>query len=629
MLSFDSVSLRRGPRVLFADASFSIHRGEKVGVTGANGTGKSSLFALIRGELEPETGRIELPTGLVLSHVAQEVVDSQAPALEFVLDGDAELRATQQALAAAQHADDGVVAGHLHAKLDAIGAYDAPSRAAKLMRGLGFEPDAVHRPVATFSGGWRVRLALARALMCRSDLLLLDEPTNHLDLDAICWLEGWLKSYPGTLLLIAHDREFLDSVAGRILNIERGEVRLYTGNYSAFETTRAERLAQHQALYERQQREIEHVTSFIERFRAKATKARQAQSRIKALERMQRIAPAHVDSPFTFAFDQPTRRPSPLLTLEGASVGYGGRAVVDEIDLALAPGDRVALLGRNGAGKSTLMKLLAGVLPPLNGERTEARDLAIGYFAQLDLEQLAAQESPIDHLRAAGANLPEQALRDHLGRFGFSGDRVFDPVGPFSGGEKARLVLALIAFRRPNLLLLDEPTNHLDLDMRHALALALQDYEGAVVLVSHDRHLLKVMADRLYLVGGGRAAEFDGDLEAYETLLRSAEDREEPLAKPRPSRRDERREEARRRQQLSPLRAEMARLEAEVDDLTRQLAGIESELSRPEIYEPTAKDRLLELVARRAGLTERLSEAEHAWLAAGEALERANAARDE
>jgi ATP-binding cassette, subfamily F, member 3 len=497
MLNFTDVTIRRGPRVLFSDATFGLFRGEKVGITGENGSGKSSLLALVRGELQADAGTFEMPSNLAIAHVSQELLATDNSAIDFVLDGDTELRAIEESIADAEARDDGLKLGELHGRFAAVGGYDARSRAGRLMHGLGFTAADESRPVRSFSGGWRVRLNVAQALMCRSDLLLLDEPTNHLDLDAILWLESWLLEYPGTLLLIAHDREFLDRVVNRIVNIEHGKARAYRGNYSAFEDQRAAELAEQSALYTRQQREIKHMESFVERFRAQATKARQAQSRLKALERMQRIAPAHVDSPFEFSFAQPPKLPRPLLALENQSAGYNDRAVLEHVSLTLAPGARIALLGRNGAGKSTYMKLLAGELPALSGTRTEARDLRIGYFAQHQLEQLTAKDSPLDNLRRVGAELAaratEQELRDFLAGFGFRGDRVFEPVAPFSGGEKARLVLALTAYLRPNLMLLDEPTNHLDLEMRQALAVALQDYEGAVVLVSHDRHLLRTV----------------------------------------------------------------------------------------------------------------------------------------
>src|SRR5450755_3406830 len=529
MLNFTDLSIRRGKRVLFAGATFSLFRGEKVGITGENGSGKSSLLSLVRGEVQPEAGSFDMPSQLSVAHVSQELLASDRAAIDFVLDGDAELRAVEQALAAAEEADDGLQLGELHGRYAAIGGYDARSRAGRLMHGLGFSSTDETRTVRKFSGGWRVRLNVAQALMCRSDLLLLDEPTNHLDLDAILWLETWLREYPGTLLLIAHDREFLDRVVNRVVNLEHGMAHAYRGNYSAFEEQRASELAQQAALFTRQQREIKHMESFVERFRAKASKARQAQSRLKALERMQRIAPAHVDSPFEFSFATPAKLPRPLLALENQAAGYEGHPIVEGVNLTIAPGDRIALLGRNGAGKSTLIKLLAGELPALGGVRTEARDLRLGYFAQHQLEQLAVKDSPLqqlqdldDRLRGERSRAPEQDQRDFLAGFGFRGDRVFEPVAPFSGGEKARLVLALVAYQRPNLLLLDEPTNHLDLEMRQALAVALQDYEGAVVLVSHDRHLLRVVADELLLVHAGSVAPFDGDLEDYARWLGSS-----------------------------------------------------------------------------------------------------------
>jgi ATP-binding cassette subfamily F protein 3 len=629
MLTFSGLSLRRGTRLLISDASFTIYRGEKAGIVGANGCGKSSLLALILGELQPDAGSFDMPSQLVVAHVAQEMEATQRAAVEFVMDGDTELRATEAAMAAAEAKDAGAVLGELHARYAALGGYDARSRAGRLMHGLGFSAADETRPVAAFSGGWRMRLNLAQALMCRSDLLLLDEPTNHLDLDAVLWLEDWLSSYPGTLLMIAHDREFLDRTVDRIVHIEHCAARLYSGNYSAFEEQRAAQLAQQQSLYERQQREIRHMMSFVERFRAKASKARQAQSRLKALERMERIAPAHVDSPFEFSFLAPQKLPRPLLTLERQSAGYGQRVVLDSLNLTIVPGARIALLGRNGAGKSTLMKLLAGELPALAGKRTEARDLRIGYFAQHQLEQLDVDESPLEHLRRHGGEAAmrstEQELRSFLGGFGFSGDRVFEPVGPFSGGEKARLVLALVSFRRRNLLLLDEPTNHLDLEMRQALAVALQDYDGAVVLVAHDRHLLRAVADELILVDSGRATPFDGDLEDYARwFLASAAAAQEAEAVSQPGaeqRKQRKREEAERRNRLSPLRGDVARCEARIAELERRRQEIEAELANPDVYGEHAKQRLHELLKAQTQLRRDLHASEEAWLAATERLD--------
>jgi ATP-binding cassette subfamily F protein 3 len=632
MLNFTDVTIRRGPRVLFSDATFGLFRGEKVGITGENGSGKSSLLALVRGDLQADAGTFEMPSNLAIAHVSQELLATQECAIEFVLDGDAELRAIENSIAEAEAHDDGLKLGDLHARYAAVGGYDARSRAGRLLHGLGFTTADESRPVRSFSGGWRVRLNVAQALMSRSDLLLLDEPTNHLDLDAILWLERWLLEYPGTLLLIAHDREFLDRIVNRIVNIEHARARAYRGNYSAFEEQRASELAEQSALFTRQQREIKHMESFVERFRAQATKARQAQSRLKALERMQRIAPAHVDSPFEFSFAQPQKLPRPLLALENQSAGYNGKAILERVSLTLAPGARVALLGRNGAGKSTYMKLLAGELPALAGTRTEARDLRIGYFAQHQLEQLNVKDSALDNLRRSGAELAaratEQELRDFLAGFGFRGDRVFEPVEPFSGGEKARLVLALTAYLRPNLMLLDEPTNHLDLEMRQALAVALQDYEGAVVLVSHDRHLLRTVADEFLVVHNGRATPFDGDLEDYAkwlgetgTEVAVATAVAAAPAESAESRKQRKRDEAERRNRLTPLKAKIAQYDAQLARLASKSTALQTELAAPEIYAAAAKDRLKELLAQQAQLARETQKVETEWLEASEQLE--------
>jgi ATP-binding cassette subfamily F protein 3 len=633
MLNFTDVSIRRGPRLLFSEATFSLFRGEKVGITGENGSGKSSLLSLVRGELQPDAGSFDMPTQLAIAHVSQELLATDREAIEFVIDGDPELRAIERAIESAtaetQTSEDGIRLGELYARYTAAGGYDARSRAGRLMHGLGFASSDETRAVREFSGGWRVRLNVAQALMCRSDLLLLDEPTNHLDLDAILWLETWLREYPGTLLLIAHDREFLDRVVNRIVNLEHGEAHAYRGNYSAFEDQRSSELAEQSALFTRQQREIKHMESFVERFRAKASKARQAQSRLKALERMQRIAPAHVDSPFEFTFAQPHKLPRPLIALEDQSAGYDGRVILEHVKLTLSPGDRIALLGRNGAGKSTYMKLLAGELAALSGTRTEARDLRIGYFAQHQLEQLSTKESPLQNLRRVGATLAaratEQELRDFLAGFGFRGDRVFEPVAPFSGGEKARLVLALVTYLRPNLLLLDEPTNHLDLEMRQALAVALQDYAGAVVLVSHDRHLLRTVADEFYIVHQGRATPFDGDLEDYAKWLADADS---AASAPAPlkvetteSRRQRKRDEAERRNRLSPLRAAIASAEGELERLASERARVQAGLEAPDIYADTAKERLDRLLQEQAHLARETEKIEGTWLESTERLE--------
>ncbi len=632
MLQLDNVSLRRGSRLLFEQATARIHPGQKTGVTGANGSGKSSLFALILSELGCDTGDVRYPSAWTVAHVAQETPSSQQPVIEYVLDGDQALRTLQASLRIAETDNDGDRIGHLHAELDGIGAYQANSRAASLLHGLGFTQNDLQRPVVEFSGGWRMRLNLAQALMCRSDLLLLDEPTNHLDLDAVIWLESWLKQYRGTLLLISHDRDFLDSVCNLILHIERAGIALYNGNYSSFETVRTEQLANQQAAHEKQQREIAHMRSYVDRFRAKATKARQAQSRLKALERMQQIAPAHVDSPFHFRFRSPTKNPHPLLQLDQCAAGYNGQKIIDKVRLVLNPGDRVGLLGPNGAGKSTLIKLLAGELTPLVGTHTPARHLAIGYFAQHQLEQLHGEHSPVEHLQQIDPKTSEQALRDYLGGFGFNGEKALEPVAPFSGGEKSRLVLAMLVYQRPNLLLLDEPTNHLDLDMRQALATALQDFEGAMVIVSHDRHLLRLCCDRLLLVYDRKVEDFDDELDAYPAWLSAHQGLSAKTSAPAinrtdsaDQRRERKRQEAAQRQVLRPLKLAVERCEAELEKLHARQAELEAELADTALYSEQRKDDLQQRLVAKAVLDQEIEAAEEAWMAAAEALQEAQA----
>ncbi|MDX1432645.1 MAG: ATP-binding cassette domain-containing protein, partial [Gammaproteobacteria bacterium] len=521
MIRFEDVRLARGGRDVLTGVSFAVHAGYKVGITGRNGSGKTSLLELAIGTLAPDAGSVSRPPGQRLAHVTQEMVDARGAALDYVLDGDGELRTLERELARAERDDDGERQGELHARLEAVGAYQAPARAAAILHGLGFAPGEERRALGELSGGWRMRAHLARALMSRSDVLALDEPTNHLDLDAVIWLEEWLRGFTGTLLLISHDRDFLDPLVDHVAHVQGATVRLYAGNLSAFEQRRAAELGEQRAAHARQQREIRRMRAFVDRFRAKASKARQAQSRLKTLARMEIIAPAHVDSPFRFAFPAPARLPRPLVKLGDAAGGYGDIRVLEGVDLGLEPGDRLALLGANGAGKSTLVKLLAGELAPLAGERHADPSLEIGYFAQHRVDNLRPDDSPLAHLTRVDPDAGEQALRDFLGGFDFSGERVLEPAARLSGGEQARLALALIARARPNLLLLDEPTNHLDMDMRHALAIALQTYEGAVVLVSHDRFLLRAVADALWLVDAGAVRPFDGDLDDYADWLRA------------------------------------------------------------------------------------------------------------
>ncbi len=636
MLEFRQMALRRGTRLLLEDTSLQVHHGHKVGLTGANGTGKSSLFALILGELETDAGECSLPDDWVIAHVAQQSPSDERASIEYVLDGDAELRRLERDIEREGRSPCGETLAMLHGEFETIGGYTARSRAAQLMHGLGFVPGDEERPVNEFSGGWRMRLNLARALMCRSDLLLLDEPTNHLDLDAVIWLESWLKRYEGTLLLISHDRDFLDGVAGHIIHIEHGRAKLYTGNYSAFEQVRAAQLALQQAQYEKQQREIAHMQSYVDRFRYKASKAKQAQSRLKAIERMQKIAPAHVDSPFRFKLLEPEKLPQPLLKLDDISAGYGDHTVLSDVRLNLFPGDRVGLLGANGAGKSTLIKFLAGVLKPQAGETVPARDLRVGYFAQHQLDQLNPKRSPIEHLAEIDPGAREVELRNWLGGFGFSNDTVFMETEPFSGGEKSRLALALLIYQRPNLLLLDEPTNHLDLEMRQALAMALQEFSGAMVIVSHDRHLLRVSTDVLLLVDDGKVAEFDGGLDDYPTWLAQrsrklgnkdqATESESTEVEPAGARNAEdrkarKRREAEERQRQAPLRKAVKISEAEVEKLSAEKKALEARLADGALYEAADKGELKDLLARQASLATELAEAEARWMAALEELE--------
>jgi ATP-binding cassette subfamily F protein 3 len=626
MIRLQNLTLQRGPQRLLEGAELTLHPGQKVGLVGANGAGKSSLFALLRGEFVPDGGDCHLPPDWRIAHMRQEVDTLDRLAVDYVLDGDTELRRVQAALAAAEAAHDGTALARLHTELDNADGYTADARARKLLAGLGFANEQMDLPVSSFSGGWRMRLNLAQALMCPSDLLLLDEPTNHLDLDAILWLEAWLKGYPGTLMLISHDRDFLDEVVGNVVHVEQRKLTLYRGGYSAFERARAERLAQQQQAFEKQQAQREHMEDFIRRFKAKASKARQAQSRIKALERLEELAPAHIDSPFDFVFREADRVSSPLLDLAEGRLGYGDKLVLDKVKLQLVPGARIGLLGPNGAGKSTLIKTLANELQPLSGRLQRGENLVIGYFAQHQLDALDPNASPLLHLQRIAPGEREQVLRDFLGGFDFRGNRCDEPVLNFSGGEKARLALALIAWGKPNLLLLDEPTNHLDLEMRLALTLALQDFEGAVLVVSHDRHLLKSTTDEFLLVAEGRIAAFDGDLEDYARWLVDYRARQQPVSAAEPAgdktdKRALRQAAAALRQQLAPLKRQADKLEKDLAGVHDKLAVLEERLGDSAIYEAARKDELRELLAKQAELKVRESELEEAWLGALEALE--------
>ncbi len=620
MLTLNNVALRRGVDLLFQDARLTIHRGNKVGLIGANGSGKSSLFQAILGNLDTDQGVIDLPDNVQIAHMAQEVPGSKELALDYVLAGDTRYVSVTAALKKAEASEAFDELAGLHEELDAIDGYSAPARAAQLMSGLGFQPEDAQRPLSDFSGGWRIRLNLAQTLMCPSDLLLLDEPTNHLDLDAIIWLAEWIRKYPGTMLLISHDREFLDECVGHIAYLYGGTIELFTGNYSAFEKLKAERLALQQNNYEKQQREIAHMQDFVRRFRAKATKARQAQSRIKALERMELIAPAHIDSPFSFEISTQEKVSTPLVSLSDATLGYTD-AVLNNVNLTFLPGDRIGLLGINGAGKSTLIKTLKGELPLLKGDLTNGANLSTAYFSQHQLDDLILEQSALTHLYELGRSLGEipgeQDARNFLGGFNFHGDKVLEPVDTFSGGEKARLALALIAYTKPNLLLMDEPTNHLDIEMRQALTIALQTYNGALVLVSHDRHLMTNTVDQFLLISAGLVQEFSGDMSDYRSRVlptshpdsqtRDSKPVETPVKRPGKAARQ-------LRTRIKTMDERMARLHRKLDEVNDQLAD-------PDTYNDHENPDLQSLLRDQIELKTQLEEMEAEWLELSEELE--------
>jgi ATP-binding cassette subfamily F protein 3 len=634
MIQLQNISLQRGPKFLLDSADLTIYPGQKVGLIGGNGTGKSTLFQMLLGKLASDTGTLDIPKQWRVAHMAQEVGHTNRSALDYVLDGDSELRRLEREIIAA--GSDGDKLAHLYGDMENIHAYSAPARAQQLLNGLGFNSGDDARPVTDFSGGWRIRLNLAQALMCPSDLLLLDEPTNHLDLDATLWLEEWLKRYAGTLIIISHDRDFLDNIVDRIVNIERQKLDNYSGNYSSFERQRAEKLAQQQATFEKQQERIAHVESYIRRFRASATKARQAQSRIKELERMEKISAAHVDSPFSFTFTCSDKMSVPLVHISGADIGYQtenneAKKILSKVELAIRAETRIGLLGPNGAGKSSLVKTLSGALPLLAGERTNGEHFKLGYFAQHQLEALDINASAALHIQRLSPTAREQEIRDFLGSFDFHGVRAFEPITHFSGGEKARLALAIIAWEKPNVLLLDEPTNHLDLEMRHALTMALQDFEGAVIIVSHDRHLLRNTVNEFLLVADGKVSEFDGDLEDYYKWLlqerqsqAAAEEKYAPDNENKVDKKAQRQQSAAQRQQLKPLTNKLKNLESQMEKYQTKLADIETQLGDSSIYDDKNKANLQQLLLDQAKVQQQLDEAEENWLLISEELEAAS-----
>ena len=629
MILFRNLAIARGPRTLFDAASLTLERGWKIGLVGANGSGKSSLLSLLAGELSADRGECEIQPGTRLAWIEQVAPPLEQPVLEYLLDADTELRAAEAAVQEAESAhdehDDGHALALAHERYDHAGGYTASARASALLAGLGFPPDAGERAVREFSGGYRMRLNLGRALMSPSDLLLLDEPTNHLDIDTVLWLENWLRAYPGTLLVVSHDRDFLDRVVDRILAIlpggESGSMRLYTGNYSSYEQQRASELIQQAAFATRQEREIKRIEGFVARFKAKASKARQAQSRMKQLEKMEKVAPVYAADTFHFEFEPPDRQPERIVSLEEVSVGYENRVVLSNVSMTLTRNDRIAVIGANGAGKTTLVRMLAGELAPTGGRRSSGRDIVIGYFAQHQIETLRADETPLGMMTRLFRADREQHLRDFLGGFGFAGEASQRPIGPLSGGEKSRLALAALVRRKPNLLLLDEPTNHLDLEMRRSLSMALQSYEGALIIVSHDRHLLSTCADRIIVVADGALTDFDGDLEDYRKARLKTERVKRDDA-PKTNRKDARRADAAARSaardaaraQLKPLQKQLSAIEAKVAKLTRETESAQTALTDPSIYDETERERLKQLMQTEAHLKAELALVEDDWL---------------
>ncbi|MFA0114048.1 ABC transporter ATP-binding protein [Vibrio sp. 10N.261.46.E11] len=631
MITFSDIQLLRGGKPLLDQASATFQPGDKIGLVGKNGCGKSTLFALIKDELSIDAGSFSKPAHWEMAWVAQETPALERTAIEYVIDGDREYRGLEDQLEKAEQADNGTLVAEIHGKIETIGGYSIKARAAELLDGLGFRQEQMTWNLTQFSGGWRMRLNLAQALQCRSDLLLLDEPTNHLDLDAVMWLERWLQSYPGTLVLISHDRDFLDPIVNRIVHVENQQLNEYTGNYSSFETQRAQKLILQQAMYQKQQKQMSHMQSYIDRFRYKASKARQAQSRIKALEKMEQVLPAQFDNPFSFEFREPDALPNPIMMMDEVSAGYDDNLILEKIRLNLVPGSRIGLLGRNGAGKSTLIKLLSGELKQQGGELSYSQGVKMGYFAQHQLETLHPEETPLQHMMQIAPKHTEQQLRDYLGSFGFQGEKALDKVAPFSGGEKARLVLALLVWQKPNLLLLDEPTNHLDLDMRQALTFALQTFEGAMVIVSHDRYLLRATTDDLYLVHDRQVAPFDGDLSDYYKWLteqQKVERKEAQALAPAKdgansaaAKKEQKRKEAEFRKLTAPLRKKLTQFEKQMDKLTQALEEAEQELSDTSLYEAENKAKLNKVLALQASSKSQLEEVEMDWMSTQEELE--------
>ncbi len=627
MITFSKVSYSRGAQTLVQELDLTLFAGEKIGIVGANGCGKSTLFQLMLGHLAADSGELELPDKLRIAHVKQETPGVNQTAIDYVLDGDKALRQAQAKLTKAEQDNNGTAIAEAHSELDALNAYDAESRAAKLLYGLGFGEEQMQMKVSQLSGGWRVRLNLAQALIQPSDLMLLDEPTNHLDLDAVFWLESYLKAYTGTLLIISHDRDFLDAIVSRVLHFEQGQVRSYSGNYSQFLRIKTEQENLQAKQFEKQQAKVKHLQSFIDRFKAKASKAKQAQSRVKALERMATVENISVRERLSFDFLSPRHLPDPLLRLEDYQVGYGDYRVLSSVNLTLRCDSRIGLLGRNGAGKSTLLKAIVNSEVTVSGERQASKHLAVGYFAQHQLEQLSADKSAFDQMLVLNPQLTEQEVRNYLGGFAFHGDKVFESVENFSGGEKARLVLALIIYQKPNLILLDEPTNHLDMDMRDALTMAIQNFEGAVVLISHDRFLLDATVDELYLVDSGQLQRFDGDTQVYHQWLKQNRWGKDESSKSKKSevldRKQQKQREAQIRQQLAPLKKQLQQAEKKMERVQNELDQVEQLMADSGLYEASRKDELNQVIAQQSELKQQLEMVEGDWFELQDQLENA------
>lgn len=606
MITFQNITLRRGDKLLFDQASVAIFAKQKVGLVGINGSGKSSLLLVLLDKISLDGGDVFVQKDLRISYMAQDMPSTEESALEYVMHGDSTLAVVMLQLKDAESKNDGHLIAELHNRLHELDGYTLESRAAKLLVGLGFKVDEHHKAVNAFSGGWRMRLNLARVLMSSADLLLLDEPTNYLDLDAIVWVERWLRSYPGAVLLISHDRDFLDNVVDKIIHVSGHKLKTYSGNYSSFEEQRAEQLTLEQKLYKKQQAQVAHITKFINRFRAKASKARQAQSRIKMLDKMERISITQGESPFDFKFFTPKPCKAPLIHLDKVDVSYGQHKILSKIDFSLGPQSSIGILGINGAGKSTFMKTLAGLLTPSSGNITYNKGLKICYFAQHQIDQLDMQSSPLDHVLKIDPEAREQQVRGFLGGFGFSRDRVFGKITNFSGGERARLVLALLVWQKPNLLLLDEPTNHLDLDMRETLTYALQDYEGAMILVSHDRHFLNACVDELYLVDGGKVNKFDGDLNDYQAwLLDSGRSREDGDAPRKPAERTNTQQEQKKLPEAN--KKQIRQVEAELNKLLKEKDALAEMFSDSKIYQKENAGELEKYLKKSAAIEEKIN----------------------